>query len=159
MVFFFDTFSQSEKCRALKLLLTLNRWDEAIELVASYMDKEVYDHYELFHCLFTFYLETQISSPDSLSKSNNLKSTSLSLSPSPQPPNLLEKIWQVMPRNYSIYELMTLLKNADERQGNADMLCAQGNQLNLGSIINQLLTMFARESRGRSFSSPSGLNH
>ena len=146
-------FGVNEKSRALKLLISLDQWEKATDMVGSYMDKEIIDHFELFNTLLVSYLEALSGQMPAGSGGANGAEAEEVTQPAPQAtsPALLEKIWQVMPRNYSVYELLTLLQTFDSPQGGgsmADILSPEG-RVTIGHIRDQLLTMVLREMRPR----------
>lgn len=96
-------------------------------------ERDIVEQFELYHTLLTTFL----NSPDA--------------APSP----LLERIWEVQPKNYSVYDLIELLKPTEggrpksARDGGGSILAGPEDKLNVGHIRDQLIGMFSRETKRR----------
>eukprot|EP01132_Coremiostelium_polycephalum_P000897 gene897-1122_t len=91
---------------ALRLLLTTGKWDKAVKMVKvlSYSDKEAFILYEI---LLSFCIE----------KKDNVK---------------LKQCWDIIPKNFSVFNLLSLLKpNQSIIKNNISSIVNNSNNINL----------------------------
>jgi len=123
--------SVEEAPAAVRFLLSLRRWNEAISLVQEVSSSnDIVQQVELFHTLFSTVLEHNQTQRD-----------------------VLDRLWEVVPRNYSIYDLLALLKAGSGNDGAAptsdDMLVTDTQTLTIGAVRSQLVKLMQREVRSK----------